>query len=139
MPAPKKIPNIACKRALESLGAKPIKSCKTALVFPPFSASAILSYLGMMLSADEVQKGKSLFKDKLGKKVASSLITLIDDGRLKGGLGSGFIDGEGSPTSTTIIVKEGMLQNFLYDTYSAKKMALKSTGNALRSSYHSLP
>ena len=68
----------------------------------------------------------------MGETISSSQITVIDDGRLPGGLGSKPFDGEGLPTRRNVLVESGQLQSWLLDTYSGRKLGLPSTGNASR-------
>jgi PmbA protein len=91
------------------------------------------------LAADAVQKGKSLFTGKVGAQVAASTITLIDDGRLEGGIASSPVDAEGVPTSRTILIQDGILKGFLHNTYTAAKDNTMSTGNGMRSTFKSTP
>jgi PmbA protein len=129
----------AAEVAVSMLGAKPIASCEVPLVVAPEIGTQILSYVAGMLSADEVQKGRSLFAGKVGAEVGSRAFTLIDDGRLKGGLGTAPVDGEGVPTQTTPIIVDGVLKTYLYDCYCAKKEkgGARSTGNRSRGGYAS--
>jgi PmbA protein len=69
----------------------------------------------------------------LGKPLAPEFVTIYDDGRMPGGLGSRPFDGEGLPTRKTTVVERGVLKSYLLDTYSGKKLGLASTGNASRS------
>jgi PmbA protein len=92
-----------------------------------------------MLSADEVQKGKSPFRDRLGEVVADKSVTIIDDGVLRGGMATCAYDSEGVPSATTPLIENGLLKSFLYDSYNAKKGGTQSTGNASKSSYHDRP
>ncbi|HXV68605.1 MAG TPA: metallopeptidase TldD-related protein [Nitrospira sp.] len=78
-------------------------------------------------------KRASFLLDQLGQSIASGLITVYDDGRMEGGLGSRPFDGEGLPTRRNTIVDRGVLTSYLLDTYSGKKLGLPSTGNASRS------
>lgn len=129
----------AAKRAIELLGAKGIGSQKIPLILDPFIGAELLGSLAGALSAESVQKGKSLFAGKIGKKIGSGGITIVDDGRLKGGLASAPYDAEGVPTKETILIKDGILSTYIYNVYTANKDRVKSTGNARRFSYKSLP
>jgi PmbA protein len=91
------------------------------------------------LRADFVQRNQSAFKDKLGQKVASDIVTIHDDGLLQGGLRTGKIDGEGVPQQKTPLIEKGTLQSFIYDNYTARKENRQSTGNASRAGYLSTP
>ena len=127
----------AAENAIQMLGAKPIKSCEVPMVISPEVGTQILSYIVGMLSADQVQKGKSLFAEKLETQVAAGILNLIDDGKLLGGLATSPVDGEGVASQTTPLIVKGILKNYLYDSYTAKKGNVKSTGNRSRGSYQS--
>lgn len=129
----------AVKRSTMLLGSKKIKSLKADLVLDPFVSAQILQIIASILSADAVQKGKSLFKNKLGEKIFSKDINIIDDGIMPSGLSTQPFDGEGVPRGRTIIFNNGILKNYLYNTYTARKDKVKSTGNAARSSYQATP
>jgi len=129
----------AAEYAVRMLGAKPIKTGEYRLVLPPETATAFLNAMSEMLSADKVQKGKSPYCDLLGRTVASDIVTVIDDGRLEGGLATSRYDSEGVPTEETVLIENGKLKTFLYDAYCAKKGSTKSTGNSSRGSYHRQP
>ncbi|HDS01094.1 MAG TPA: TldD/PmbA family protein, partial [candidate division Zixibacteria bacterium] len=129
----------AADYAVRMLGARDLRGSNMQAVFPPEAGIPIVHALFGMIEADSVQKGKSPFREKIGKQVASDILTLIDDGTLADGLGTRPYDSEGIPTTRTMVIENGLLKNYLYDTYTAKKGKTKSTGNAARSSYHSKP
>ena len=133
-----KVGQRAAEKAVKMLGAKPIKSCEVPMVLSPDIGVELLSYIVGMLSADPVQKGKSLFAGKIGEDVAASSVSVIDDGKLKGGMATQPVDGEGVPRQTTPLIVDGVLKNYLYDCYNAKKGKTKSTGNRGRGSYQSM-
>jgi PmbA protein len=81
---------------------------------------------------DNVARGKSMIADKIGDEVASEIFTLVDDGLYPTGANTTLADDEGVPRQRTPIIENGVLQSFLWDTYWANKMDLKSTGNAKR-------
>jgi PmbA protein len=134
---PDTVGKTAAENAVKMLGARPIPSCEIPMVVSPEVGTQLFAYLAGMLSADEIQKGKSLFAGKLETQVAASAFHLIDDGKLKGGLATSPVDGEGVPQQTTPLIQGGVLKNFLYDSYTAKKGKTKSTGNRSRGSYSS--
>jgi PmbA protein len=130
----------AAERAVRLLGAKPCPSMKGLVLLDPFVAAAFFGVLSSALTADAVQKGRSLFAGREGQKVAGELLELVDDGTLADGLDSAPFDGEGVPTRRTpLIAAGGVLQGFLYDTYTGRKAGRESTGNGLRGSYAGLP
>ena len=109
------------------------------LVFPPRVAVSLLSVISSLFSADMVQKKKSLFRGKLDKTVASSLITITDNPLLPKQLGSFLYDGEGVPGKEKELIHRGILKNYLFDTYTASKAKTKSTGNGIRGSIKAEP
>jgi PmbA protein len=102
------------------------------VLFDPATARDLLGTLIGCLSGYAVYRGASFLKDARGKRIASELVSVIDDGRVRSGLGSKPFDGEGQPTRRTLLVERGVLASFLLDSYSARKLGLESTGNAAR-------
>jgi PmbA protein len=129
----------AAERACRLLGARPCPSFKGTVVLEPYTAAAVIGVLGSALTADAVQKGRSLFASLEGQAVAAELLDLADDGIHPEGLASAPFDGEGVPCRRTPIISGGTLQGFLYDTYTAHKAGRASTGNGGRGSYQSAP
>lgn len=136
---PNKIGILAAERAVRMLGAKPVPSQRVAVVLDPYIATGFLGLLGPALTGEAVQKGRSLFAGKVGQAVASSHITIIDDGSMPGGIASAPFDGEGVPTSKTLLIEQGKLNGYLHNTYTAAKDGVKSTGNGVRGSFKSTP
>ena len=132
---PAGVGRLAAEDAVRMLGARAIGSGELPLVVSPDVGVSLLGYIVGMLSADDVQKGKSLFAGKIGEAVASKAVTVIDDCRLKGGLATQPVDAEGVPRQTTLLIGDGVLKTYLYDCYNAKKGKTKSTGNRVRGSY----
>jgi PmbA protein len=136
---PEQIGREASKRALQMLGAKSVETQKVPVIFDPTIATDFLGILAPALNADSVQKGKSFLKGKIGQKIASAAITIVDDGTLTGGIAAKPYDGEGVPTSRTILIEDGILKNYLYNSYTAAKDGVQSTGNGIRGSYAGTP
>jgi PmbA protein len=136
---PQAVGREAADDACRVLGAKRIETTRAALVLSPYIASSFLGVLLPALSADAVLKGRSLFKDKLGAKVASPLFTLVDDGRLEGGIAAAPVDGEGVPTKRNELIAGGVLGGYLHNTYTAGRAGTVSTGNGVRHSFKGLP
>jgi PmbA protein len=134
---PREVGRLAGENAVKMLGARPIASMEVPLVVSPEMGTQLLSFIVAMLSADEVQKGRSLFAGKIDGEVAAAAFNLIDDGRLSGGLSTAPVDGEGVPTQTTPLIVDGILKTYLFDSYCAKKGKTKSTGNRTRQGYGS--
>ena len=129
----------AAARALGILGASKIASAKMPVIFDPYTAGEFLGVLASALTGDAVQKGRSLFANRLEEQVASVALTLVDDGRVPGAPGSSPWDAEGVPTQRTEVIGGGMLKSFLYDTTSARRAGTTSTGNASRAGFKSPP
>ncbi|MDS1030072.1 TldD/PmbA family protein [Bacillota bacterium LX-D] len=136
---PAKIGRKAAFRAVNMLGAKEIRTQKSTVVLDPYVATNFLGIIAPSLSAEAVQKDKSIFAGKKGKKVSSDVITIVDDGTMEGAILSAPFDGEGIATSETVLIKDGILQNYLYNSYAACKEGVESTGNGIRSSFKSTP
>jgi PmbA protein len=75
----------------------------------------------------------------LGEKISAESLVIVDDGLLAGGMDSSAFDGEGVPSQRTVLINEGILMGYLYDSYTAGKEGLASTGNAVRSGYTGVP
>ena len=131
----------AATKAGRLLGARKPRSKRTAVVFDPFVTAQFLGVLGQALSAEAVLKGRSLFAERIGEKVAADHLRLLDDGRYPGAPGTAPWDGEGVPQQTTSLVDGGVLQTFLHNTWTAARTGggARSTGNAARSGFKSSP
>lgn len=136
---PKYIGEEAARRAVMMLGAKQEKSGRAPVILSPYAGSILISAIFPALSAEYVQKGKSLFISAMDKLVASPKLNLFDSGILAGGTGSAPYDDEGTPTQETSIIKDGILCTYLHDSYTAKKGKKTSTANAFRTSFMSQP
>lgn len=136
---PEEVGREAARRAVRMLGAAPVTTRRAAVVLDPYVAAGFLGLIAPALTGEAVQKGRSLFAGKLGDRVASPKLTAIDDGALPGGIASAPFDGEGVATSRTVLIDKGMLKGFLYNTYTAAKDGVQSTGNGVRSSFKGTP
>ncbi len=129
----------AARRALSMLGARQIETTTVPIILDAPVAAEFLAAVGHALMADQVQKKKSLFADKVGNQVASKNITIIDDGMFEKGLSPAAADGEGVASQRTILIEAGILNGFLHNTYTAAKGDAESTGNGVRGSYAGTP
>lgn len=136
---PRSVGRNAARRAVRMLGAKPVTSQQVPVILDPYVAAGFLGILGPSLTGEAVQKGRSLFAGKVGRQVASEKVNIVDDGTLAGGIGSSPFDGEGYPTSRTILIQSGTLQGYLHNIYTAAKDGVSSTGNGTRGSFKSTP
>ncbi|OGP29744.1 MAG: hypothetical protein A2073_08370 [Deltaproteobacteria bacterium GWC2_42_11] len=129
----------AAKRAVSMLGAREIKSIKCPVVLENSVAVEFLEVIAPSFLADNIHKGKSMLKDKKGKKIFSDCITILDNGIMHRGWSSSLFDSEGIPKQKTSLITNGVLENYLYDTYWAKREGVESTGNSSRSGFKSVP
>ena len=130
---------MAACRAVQMLGAAQIGSGKMDLVLDPMIAAQIMGIISSCFSGEAVRKKKSFLADKLETCVASTELTVIDDGTLEYHMGSASFDGEGVPVERTVLIENGVLKQYLYDTVSAVKAGTVSTGNGMRSGYKGTP
>jgi PmbA protein len=130
----------AADRAVRMLGAVQPPTRAVPVVFDRMVAPSLLGVLLAGLSAEEVQKRRSLFADRLGQQVGAAGLHLVDDGRLVAGPGAAPFDGEGVPTGRTVLIDDGVLACFLHNTATAARDGgARSTGNAARASFKSTP
>jgi len=129
----------AAQNALELLEPRPLRTQRAAVIVDPDVARAILGGLVAAINGETVLQGASFLGVMLEQPIASGLLTLIDDGTRPKGLASRPFDGEGVPTQRRVIVDRGVLKGFMYNTIVAKRAGVKSTGNATRGGYASLP
>jgi PmbA protein len=129
----------AARKAVDLLGACRIDSVKAPVILDPTVSQEFLDIIRGGFSAENVQKGKSLFAGKLGAAVASPLITIHDDGLLEGGIGSAPADDEAVPMRRKTVIDQGRLGMFLYNAHAAKKEGTASTGNGVRGGFKGVP
>lgn len=136
---PQKIGREAGERAARLLGGKPVPTQEATIVYSPFAATDVIGAMSRAMTAEAMQKNRSFLHGKLGQDVASDMVTLLDNGRMPGGLATRPFDDEGVPTGATRLINEGVLEAVIYDTYTAAKEGTESTGNASRNSHREPP
>ncbi len=129
----------AVQRATRIVGGSKPDSAKMVVIFDPFVTASFLGVLASALTAEAVQRGRSLFAEKVGERLGPEHLTLIDDGRHPDGPASAPWDGEGVPTGRTRLLDAGVLRGFLHNTYTANRGDTTSTGNASRAGYKGPP
>lgn len=134
-----KVGRTAARRALDLLGARRIASLKAPVVLDAEVAQDFLSMMASGFSAENVQKKRSLLMGKLDQEIASSILTIHDDGLLEGGLGTAPSDDEAVPLKKKKVVDNGKLVLFLHNTYTAGKDKTDSTGNGMRAGFKGVP
>ncbi len=132
MDSPEDIGVMAAKRTLRKLGAKSVPTQSVPVVFEPTVTRDLLGDIFGAVSGESIFRKASFLVGELGEKVASQRLTVIDDGTMPSRLGSRPFDGEGLPTRRTIVIRNGVLESYLLNTYTARKLGLRSTGNAGR-------
>ncbi len=130
--SPESVGQTAARRTLRRLGARKVTTQQAPVIFDPETAASLLGHLASALSGYALYKGVSFLAGRLGETIAAPSVTLHDDPTLPTGLGSRPFDGEGLPALKKKIVENGVLQSYLLDTYSGRKLGLPSTGNAVR-------
>ncbi len=129
---PETVGRKAAERALKKLGARKVSTCRVPVVFDPETARSLLGHIFEAVRGDSIYRSASFLTGKLGERVASPNITVLDDGLRAGGFGTRPFDDEGIPASVTPVIENGILKNYLLNCYSARKLNLKTTGNAAR-------
>lgn len=120
----------AVKRTLRKLGARKPKTQKIPIVFDNTTASSFLAHIASAVNGGNIYRRESFLVDKIGSEVASSNITIIDDPLLKGRLGSRPFDSEGVRSRVNTVIEKGILKTYLMNSYQARKLGKKTTGNA---------
>ncbi len=111
----------AADRALALVGARQPESRRCPVVLDALVAASFVAIVGGMLSAESVQRGRSLFEGREGEEVADPRLELVDDATDPEGPASAPFDGEGSPTRRTALIEGGRLLTFLFDVRSARR------------------
>ncbi|MBW2712549.1 MAG: TldD/PmbA family protein [Deltaproteobacteria bacterium] len=122
----------AAQRALRRLQCKPIPTCEVPVIFEPLTAASLVGHIAGCLSGYAVYRKSSFLAGRMGEQVGSEHVSVIDDGLLPGGLGSKPFDGEGLATRRNTLLENGVVQSYLLDSYSGRKLGLPSTGSASR-------
>ncbi len=135
--SPEAIGKEAARRTLRRLGARRVPTQQAPIVFAPEVARTLVGSVFEAASGDAIWRHASFLAGKLGEPIAASAIGIVDDNTMIlpagiGGFGTSPFDGEGLPSRRTPVVENGVLSNYLLNTYSARKLGMKSTHNASR-------
>jgi PmbA protein len=122
----------AAERTVRRLGARKVTTQKVPVIFDPQTARTLLGNVFDAVEGDSIYRSASFLAGKLGELVASENVTIIDDGTLPGLFGTSPFDDEGVPSRRTVVIERGVLKNYLLNSYTARKLSLKTTGNAAR-------
>jgi PmbA protein len=128
--SPEEVARTAIERTVRQLHPRKIKTQNAPVIFEPTQTSWLIGFLFGCVSGTAVYQKSTFLAGKLGEKIGNEMITVADDGLLPGELGTRPFDSDGVPAQSTVVVEKGILKNFLCNTYAARKLKLKSTGNA---------
>jgi PmbA protein len=134
-----KAANDAAERSVRLLGATQPASRRLPVVFDPQVTRSLISLIGSALSADAMQRGRSMFVGHEGEDVAAPGVTLVDDPTLVEAFGAASHDAEGVPTRRLELIERGRLDAFLHNVYTARRGGTTSTGAAVRGGFKSTP
>jgi TldD protein len=130
----------AARRAVLNVGAQPAPAGTYTVVLSSEAGGTLIhESVGHGLEADLNLKGLSVYSGRIGEKVASELITVVDDGRDPGQRGTAAMDDEGTPTQRTVLIEKGILRTYLSDRKHAEKLGIRRSGNARRENFRHLP
>jgi PmbA protein len=129
---PEAVGRKAAERALRRLGAVKVETQRVPVVFEPRISRTLLGNIFDAVDGRAIYRNASFLAGKLGQRIAAANITLFDDGTIPGLFGSSPFDDEGVPTRRTPVIERGVLKNYLLNTYTARKLGMKTTGNASR-------
>jgi len=132
MDSPEKIGVTAARRTLRKLGSRSVPTQAVPVVLEPNMARDLLGDIFNAASGESIFRKASFLVGQLGEQIANERLTVIDDGVMPRGLGSRPFDGEGLPTRRTVVISGGVLESYLLNSYTARKLGLRSTGNAGR-------
>jgi PmbA protein len=135
--SPESIGQEAARRTIRRLGARRVPTQRVPIVFAPEVARSLIGSVFEAASGDSIWRHASFLAGKLGTQIAAPGLTIVDDNFMllptgAGGFGSSPFDGEGLPSRRTVVIENGVLQTYLLNTYTARKLGLKSTHNASR-------
>ena len=130
--SPEYVGRKAAERVLRRLGARKVPTQKAPVIFEARIARSLLDHVFDAVNGGAVYRKASFLAGKLGEKIASDRVTIVDDGTMPGLFGTSPCDDEGVPSRRTVVVDRGVLSSYLLNTYSARRLNLKTTGNASR-------
>jgi PmbA protein len=130
--SPAAIGERAAERTLSRLGARKVPTQKVPVVFEPLTARTLIGNIFDAVEGEAIYRKASFLAGKVGERVASENVTIVDDGTVAGLFGTSPFDDEGVPTRRTVVIEKGVLKSYLLNTYTARKLGLCTTGNAAR-------
>lgn len=122
----------AAERTVRRLHSRKVPTQKVPVVFDPLTARTVLGNIFEAVEGEAIYRKASFLEGKLGERVASDRVTIIDDATIPGLFGTCPFDDEGVPSRRTVVIERGVLRNYLLNSYTARKLGMKTTGNAAR-------
>ena len=107
-------------------------TCQVPVIFDTETAPSLVGHIFDAVRGDAIYRSASFLTGKLNQKVACERVTILDDGLRPGGFGTRPFDGEGIPASVTPVIEKGVLSNYMLNCYTARKLKMRTTGNASR-------
>ena len=129
---PESVGRTAAQRAIRRLNARKVPTQKVPVIFEPRTAGSLLGDIFGAVNGSAIYRHASFLAGKLGEKIASTSLTVVDDATIPGLFGTTPFDDEGVASRRTVVIERGVLKSYLLNTYSARKLNLKTTGNASR-------
>ncbi|MGH9765870.1 MAG: TldD/PmbA family protein, partial [Blastocatellia bacterium] len=130
--SPEELGQEAARRALRKLNARKVTTQEAPIVFESGATEELLSDFFGAVEGYSIFRRASFLVGHLGEQIAAPELTVIDDGQMRGAVGSRPFDGEGLATRRTVVLENGVLKNYLLNTYTARKLGMRSTANAAR-------
>lgn len=130
--SPAAIGRRAAERTVRRLGARKVPTQKAPVIFDPMTARSLLGSICDAVDGDAIYRKASFLAGKLGERVASENVMVIDDGTLPGLFGTSPFDDEGVPSRRTVVIDRGVLKNYLLNTYTARRLGMRTTASAAR-------
>jgi PmbA protein len=130
--SPANVGRRAAERTVRRLGARKVPTQKAPVIFDSITARSLIGNIFEAVEGDAIYRKASFLEGKLGERVASENVTVIDDGTLPALFGTSPFDDEGVPSRRTVVIDRGVLRNYLLNTYTACKLGMRTTGNGAR-------
>ena len=134
-----KLATEVCDLAKSSIATKPVETGDYDVVLDYYAATGLLQTFISAFNGENVKRGRSILKDKMGSEIANPTLSIVDNPLLEKGLFTSKCDDEGSVSQKTDLIKDGVLSSFIYDIYTANSEGVKTTSNGLRGSYLTTP
>ena len=134
-----KLASEVCDLAKSSLNTKPVETDDYSVVLDYYAAVGLMQTFISAFNGENVLRGRSILQGKIGSQITNPTLSIIDNPLLEKGMYTAKCDGEGSVSRQTDLVKDGVLNSFIYDIYNANKAGVETTSNGLRGSYLSTP